>query len=152
MEQRRWKLIQMQREREREREREVKMFKKGKKQENNNHEVKKIIKKVSDFRAQEDIIWRRVVVTLLTAPRGLAHWVDERRSTCSSCRRHRAARVSHSDGVWRQSDGLRWSSSSLVSVKTASAMLALVMSAHSFDNIPCIAPHTAKFVDEIIVT
>ena len=74
--------------------------------------------------------------TLLTAPRELAHWVDESRSTCSSCRRHKAARVNHSDGVLRQSLGLRWSSSSLVSVRTASAMLAFVTSAHSFDKTP----------------
>jgi len=72
--------------------------------------------------------------TLFTAPR--AHCVDERRSTCSSCSRQRAANVNHTDGVCKQSRELRRSSSNLVSARTASAMPAFVTADHTSDKFP----------------
>lgn len=72
--------------------------------------------------------------TLLTAPR--AHCVDESLSTCSSWSKQRAARVNHTDGVCRQSIELRWSSSSLVRARTASAIAALVTADQTSDKTP----------------
>ena len=89
---------------------------------------KKIRNKITNFSYEKGYF------TLFTAPR--AHCVDERRSTCSSCSRQRAASVNHTDGVCKQSRELRRSSSSLVSARTASAMPALVTADHISDKLP----------------
>ena len=93
----------------------------------------RLIEKKKKIRKNEHIVNERDF-TLFTAPR--AHCVDERRSTCSSCSKQRAASVNHTDGVCKQSRELRRSSSNLVRARTASAIPALVTADHISDKLP----------------